>query len=307
MQHILSGAQFADKDLLEKILSKAEDYENQKKINKIPEDLEGMVVATLFFEPSTRTRLSFESAALRLGASVISTENASANSSAFKGETVEDTVRVVEKYADIIVMRHPESGSAERAVRVSSVPIINAGDGAHEHPTQAMLDMYTIKKEIGRLENLTLAFVGDLLYARTLHSLLPLISMYPGNKFYFVSPKELSMPEEYKKILTEKNILYTETTDLDEALKNSDVVYMTRVQKERFKDLADYEKVKDMFLLKGEHLKIMKERSVIMHPLPRVNEIDPVIDQDPRAGYFRQAENGLYVRMALLVYSLNLF
>ncbi len=306
MNHILTGGQFADRELLEKILDKAEELENLKKKNTLPKLLDGKVVATLFFEPSTRTRLSFESASVRLGAGLISTENASANSSAFKGETIEDTVRVVEKYADIIVMRHPESGSVARGAPVSSVPIINAGDGAHEHPTQAMLDTYTIKKEMGTLENITFAFVGDLLYARTLHSFLPIISMYPGNRFYFVSPKELSMPDEYKKILTEKNISYTETTDLDEALKNSDVVYMTRVQKERFKDLPNYEKFKDMFLLKHEHLKLMKERSVIMHPLPRVNEIDPAIDADSRAGYFRQAENGLYVRMALLLYSLDI-
>ncbi|MEK7140811.1 MAG: aspartate carbamoyltransferase [Patescibacteria group bacterium] len=302
MNHILTGGQFADKKLLEKIFKRAEGFEKGK-VSKLLED---KVVATLFYEPSTRTRLSFESAAVRLGASIISTENASANSSAFKGETIEDTIRVVESYADIIVMRHPEKGSAERAAKVSSVPIINAGDGAHEHPTQAMYDAYTIKKEMGHLDKLTIAFVGDLLYGRTVHSLLPMLSMYEGNNFIFVSPKELALPEEFKKELKEKNISFSETQNLEDALKNADVIYMTRVQKERFSNIEDYNKVKDLCLLKPEHLKLMKAKSAIMHPLPRVNEIDSALDSDPRAAYFRQAKNGLYVRMALLCYALGL-
>ncbi len=302
MNHILTGGQFADKKLLDKIFKRAEGFEKGK-VSKLLED---KVVATLFYEPSTRTRLSFESAAVRLGASIISTENASANSSAFKGETIEDTIRVVESYADIIVMRHPEKGSAERAAKVSSVPIINAGDGAHEHPTQAMYDAYTIKKEMGHLDKLTIAFVGDLLYGRTVHSLLPMLSMYEGNNFIFVSPKELALPEEFKKELKEKNISFSETQNLEDALKNADVIYMTRVQKERFSNIEDYNKVKDLCLLKPEHLKLMKAKSAIMHPLPRVNEIDSALDSDPRAAYFRQAKNGLYVRMALLCYALGL-
>lgn len=302
MNHILTGGQFADKKLLEKIFKRAEGFEK----GKVKKLLKDKVVATLFYEPSTRTRLSFESAAVRLGASIISTENASANSSAFKGETIEDTIRVVESYADIIVMRHPEKGSAERAAKVSSVPIINAGDGAHEHPTQAMYDAYTIKKEMGHLDKLTIAFVGDLLYGRTVHSLLPMLSMYEGNNFIFVSPKELALPEEFKKELKEKNISFSETQNLEDALKNADVIYMTRVQKERFSNIEDYNKVKDLCLLKPEHLKLMKAKSAIMHPLPRVNEIDSALDSDPRAAYFRQAKNGLYVRMALLCYALGL-
>ncbi|MEK7071315.1 MAG: aspartate carbamoyltransferase [Patescibacteria group bacterium] len=302
MNHILTGGQFADKKLLEKIFKRAEGFEK----GKVKKLLKDKVVATLFYEPSTRTRLSFESAAVRLDASVISAENASANSSAFKGETIEDTIRVVESYADIIVMRHPEKGSAERAAKVSSVPIINAGDGAHEHPTQAMYDAYTIKKEMGHLDKLTIAFVGDLLYGRTVHSLLPMLSMYEGNNFIFVSPKELALPEEFKKELKEKNISFSETQNLEDALKNADVIYMTRVQKERFSNIEDYNKVKDLCLLKPEHLKLMKAKSAIMHPLPRVNEIDSALDSDPRAAYFRQAKNGLYVRMALLCYALGL-
>lgn len=302
MNHILTGAQFADKKILEKILARAEGFEK----NKVPQKLAGKIVATLFYEPSTRTRLSFESAALHLGAQIISTENASANSSAFKGETIEDTIRVIEKYADIIVMRHPEKGSAERAAKVASVPIVNAGDGAHEHPTQAMLDMLTIKKEMGRFDKLTIAFVGDLFYGRTVHSLLPLLSMYVGNKFVFVSPKALSLPKEFKKELKKNKITFSETENLEESLKNADVIYMTRVQKERFKNIADYNKVKDICLLKKEHLKLMKKKSVIMHPLPRVNEIDPAIDADSRAAYFREAGNGIYAHMALLCYALGL-
>lgn len=296
MNHILTGAQFADKKILEKIFSFARKMEK----GKAKKLLDGKIVATLFFEPSTRTRLSFEAAAMKLGAGVLSTENATSNSSSFKGETIEDTIRVVESYADIVVMRHPEQGSAGRAAKASRVPIVNAGDGANEHPTQALLDLYTIKKELGSLENKTIAFVGDLLNGRTLHSLLPLLTLYSGNNFYFVSPQALKLPERYK-----QGIKFKETSDLNEALKNSDVVYITRVQKERFVKISDYEKVKDVFLLKPEHLKIMKKKSIIMHPLPRVNEIDSVIDADPRASYFRQAKNGLYVRMAILLYALG--
>jgi aspartate carbamoyltransferase catalytic subunit len=306
MQHVLAGKQFADKKLLEKILARAEEFEALHKKDRLPKLLDGKIVATLFYEPSTRTRLSFEAAANRLGARVISTENAQANSSAFKGETIEDTVRAVDKYADVIIIRHPEKGSAERAARATSVPIVNAGDGAHEHPTQAVLDMYTIKKEMGRLDKLTVAFVGDMLYGRTVHSLLPLLSLYTDNKLYFVSPPELVLLKELQKELKDNKIEFQITQNLDEALKNADVIYMTRVQKERFDDIEDYKNVKDAFLLKPVHLKLMKEQAIIMHPLPRVNEIDPSIDADPRAAYFRQAQNGLYTRMALLLYSLDL-
>jgi len=305
MKHIISANQFTKADL-ENILARASVMEEQYKSGKVKKLLEDKIVACIFFEPSTRTRLSFESAALRLGAGVISVESASENSSAYKGESIEDTTKMVQGYAEIIVMRHNEAGMAEKAAKVASVPVINAGDGSNQHPTQALLDLYTINKEHRKLEGLTIAFVGDLIYGRTLHSLLPLLTQYENNKFYFISPKELALPEEYKKELADKKIEFKESQDLEEALKLSDVVYMTRVQKERFKSIEDYNKVKDAFLLTPEHLKIIKKDAIIMHPLPRVNEIDFNIDKDSRAAFFRQAQNGLYVRMALLLYSLDL-
>jgi aspartate carbamoyltransferase catalytic subunit len=305
MKHILSGAQFSKKEV-EEILAKAFGIEENIKKGKIKKLLEDKIIACIFFEPSTRTRLSFESAALRLGAEVISAENASLNSSAFKGETIEDTTRIIESYADAIVMRHAEAGMPERASKVSNVPIINAGDGANQHPTQALLDLYTIKKEHGKLEGLTISFVGDLIYSRTLHSLLPILTQYKNNKFFFISPKELALPEEYRKQLQDNKIEFIESQNLEEALKDSDVVYMTRVQKERFFNIEDYNKVKDLFLLKPEHLKLIEKDAIIMHPLPRINEIDSEIDKDSRAAYFRQAKNGLYVRMALLLYVFGL-
>lgn len=305
MKHILSANQF-NKEELEKILARASVMEGQCREGKVQKLLENKIIASIFFEPSTRTRLSFESAAIRLGAEVITTENATDNSSAYKGETIEDTTRMLCAYADVIVLRHPIAGTAESASKVASKPIINAGDGAREHPTQGMLDLYTIKKEHGRLENLTIAFVGDLIYGRTLHSFLPFLTHYSNNKFYFISPKELALPAEYKELLLEKKLQFKESQDLEEALKNADVIYMTRVQKERFKNVEDYMKVKDLYLLKSEHLKLLKKDAIIMHPLPRLNEIDVEIDKDPRAAYFRQAQNGLYVRMALFLYVLGL-
>jgi aspartate carbamoyltransferase catalytic subunit len=301
MKHILSGAQFNIKDI-EKILAEAEKIETDNKSGKVKKLLQDKIIACIFYEPSTRTRLSFESAALRLGASVISSENASINSSAFKGETIEDTTRIIENYADAIVIRHSEAGIPERASKVSSVPIVNAGDGTNQHPSQGLLDLYTIKKEHGHLDNLSIAFVGDILHSRTLYSLMPLLLLYPNNTFYFIAPKELVLTDEYKKYLLDNKVTFQEVNTLDETLPKVDVLYMTRVQKERFQNLSDYEKVKDVFLLKPEHLKLMKKDAIIMHPLPRVNEIDSKIDQDSRAAYFRQAKNGLYVRMALLLY-----
>ncbi len=304
MKHILKAGQFSKAEV-EKILVRAKVMEKESKSGKVKKLLKDKIVACLFFEPSTRTRLSFETAALKLGAGVISVENAAENSSSHKGETIEDTSKMINGYADIFVMRHRENGAAEKAATASSISVINAGDGTHEHPTQALLDMYTIKKEHGKLENLTIAFVGDLIYGRTLHSLLPLLALYPNNRFYFVSPKELSLPKEYKDMLVKNEIKFEESNNLEKVLKNSDVIYMTRVQKERFKNMKDYEKIKDAFLLKYSHLKLLKKDAIIMHPLPRVNEIDPKIDADSRAAYFRQAENGLYVRMALLQYVLE--
>lgn len=305
MPNIISVDQF-DKDEVEKILARASVMEKQCLSGKVTRILENKIVACIFFEPSTRTRLSFETAAIKLGANVISVENARSNSSSFKGETIEDTTRILCSYADAIVMRHPLEKSAEKASFVSSKPIINAGDGANQHPSQAFLDLYTIKKEHGRLDNLKISFVGDIFHSRTIHSLLPLLMMHPGNKFYFISPKELSLPGEYADKLKNQGVTFEETQNLKEGLRDADVVYMTRVQKERFSNMDDYEKIKDSFLLKARDLDEMKKEAIIMHPLPRVNEIDEEIDKDPRAAYFRQAENGLYVRMALLPYALGL-
>lgn len=305
MPNIFSTNQFTKAEV-EQILSRAFSIEKKCAKEACEQLLKDKIIACIFFEPSTRTRLSFEAAALRLGASVISAENAETSSSSYKGETIEDTARILCSYADAIVMRHHKEGVAEAAMKVSTKPIINAGDGANQHPSQGLLDLYTIQKENGRLENLKIAFVGDLLHSRTLHSLMPLLLLYPGNTFYFISPKELALPEEYARELTEKKITFKELQSLEEVLPEADVLYMTRVQKERFKNIADYEKVKDSFLLKAEHLKNMKKNAIIMHPLPRVNEIDPAIDADSRAAYFRQAQNGLYVRMALLLYAFKL-
>lgn len=304
MSNIISTNQFK-KTEVEKILARSAVMEQEYHDGKIQPRLENKIIACIFFEPSTRTRLSFESAALKLGAKVISAENAGQTSSAYKGETIEDTTRMLCGYADIVVMRHPQTGTAEAAARVANKPIINAGDGANQHPTQGFLDLYTIKKEQGRLDNLTIAFVGDILNSRTLRSLVPLLMLYPNNKFYFISPKELVLAQDYRKYLTDHKVNFKEINNLEEVLPKADILYMTRVQKERFADVADYEKVKDAFILKMKQVKKLKKRASIMHPLPRINEIDSAIDQDPRAAYFRQAQNGLYVRMALLLHVLG--
>ncbi len=305
MSHVLTTKQFTKADA-ERILARAKDMELQCSTGTVDKLLKDKIVACIFFEPSTRTRLSFETAALRLGAQVISAEDAAGNSSAYKGETIKDTARILSCYADAIVMRHYLPGAAEALASAASKPVVNAGDGAHEHPSQGLLDLYTIKKEHGRLENLTVAFVGDLKNSRTLHSLLPLMVQYPGNIFYFVSPKELRVAPEQLADLTAKGVKFIESENLDEVLPKADVLYMTRVQKERFENEADYDKVKDAFLLVKSDLDQMKPDAIIMHPLPRINEVDHAIDTDKRAAYFRQAQNGLYVRMALLLYVFGL-
>jgi len=305
MPNVISVKPLTKSDV-EKILSSAWKMENDLRKGKVKKVLENKVVACIFFEPSTRTRLSFETAALRLGAQVITAENAAKNSSAHKGETIEDTTKIICNYADMLVIRHPESGTLERAAKVATKPLINAGDGANQHPSQALLDLYTIKKELKRLNNLKIGFGGDLLNSRTVKSLVPLLRFYEGNKFYFLSPKALELPREFIKELEENKVDFEEMSRLDEALPELDVLYMTRVQKERFKDGAEYEKVKDLFILKQEHLKTLKPDAIIMHPLPKINEIETSVDQDPRAVYFRQAENGLYIRMALLLYALGI-
>ncbi len=304
MKNIISASQFT-KDEVEKILSRASLMEENCKKGNVNQILKDKIVACIFFEPSTRTRLSFETAALKLGAQVISAENAENSSSAFKGETIEDTTRVLCCYADVIIMRHSKAGTIDVAAKVSTKPIINAGDGANQHPSQGFLDLYTIKKEHERLDNLNIAFGGDLLNSRTLRSLVPLLIMYPNNKFYFISPKELVLADDYKKYLQDNKVNFEELDNLEDNLPKFDVIYMTRVQKERFVNNADYEKVKDLFILKKEHMKSLKKNAIIMHPLPKINEIEHEVDKDSRAAYFRQVQNGLYVRMALLCYTLD--
>lgn len=304
MSHIITGNQFNKKEV-EAILALAKKMEREVKSGKVKERLKGKIIASIFFEPSTRTRLSFETAALRLGARIISAENAQENSSAHKGESVEDTFRMLSSYADLIVARHKEAGSIEKGASVSTSPVINAGDGANEHPTQGLLDTYTIKKELGRTNNLKVVFAGDLLYSRTLHSLVPILNLYKSNKFYFISPKELKVSDDFKKLFNNLGVQFEEGNDLKKVIPDADVVYVTRVQKERFKNEKDYKKVRDLFILTREHLELMKARSIVMHPLPRINEIAREIDLDPRSAYFRQAGNGVYVRMALLSYILE--
>jgi aspartate carbamoyltransferase catalytic subunit len=261
--------------------------------------LKGKVVATLFYEPSTRTRLSFETAANRLGARVIGFSDAKA-SSVSKGETLKDTILMVSNYADVIAMRHHIEGAAQYASEVSPVPIINAGDGAHQHPSQCMLDLYTIYQTQGTLENLNICLVGDLKYGRTVHSLVMAMRHF-NPTFHFVAPAELAMPEEYKLYCREQGIRYQEHTDFSEdIIAQADILYMTRVQKERFSDLMEYERVKNVYILKREMLKGARENMKVLHPLPRVNEIAMDVDEDPHAYYIQQAQNGLYAREAII-------
>ena len=263
------------------------------------EILKGKVVATLFYEPSTRTRLSFETAANRLGARVIGFSDAKA-SSVSKGETLKDTILMVANYADVIAMRHYIEGAAQYASEISPVPIINAGDGAHQHPSQCMLDLYTIYQTQGTLENLTIHLVGDLKYGRTVHSLLMAMRHF-NPTFHFISPQELTMPNEYKLYCKEKGIRFEEHTELnDDIISDADIIYMTRVQKERFSDLMEYERVKNTYVLKANMLSKAKPNMKILHPLPRVNEIDYDVDNTPQAYYIEQARNGLYAREAII-------
>lgn len=261
--------------------------------------LEGKVVATLFFEPSTRTRLSFETAANRLGARVIGFADPKVTSGT-KGESLKDTIKMVANYADVIVMRHYLEGAARYASEVTDVPIINAGDGSNQHPSQTMLDLYSILKTQGRLEGLNIFLVGDLKYGRTVHSLLTAMRHF-NPTFHFIAPKELEMPEEYKLYCKENGIRYTESRDFNEdVIANADILYMTRVQKERFTDLMEYERVKNTYILTARMLGKAKDNMRILHPLPRINEICADVDDDPHAYYFQQAKNGLYARKALI-------
>ncbi|MBR3830804.1 MAG: aspartate carbamoyltransferase [Muribaculaceae bacterium] len=267
--------------------------------------LDGKVVATLFFEPSTRTRLSFETAVNRLGGRVIGFSDASTTSSS-KGETLKDTIKMVSNYVDLIVMRHHLEGAARYATEVTDTPIINAGDGAHQHPSQTMLDLYSIYKTQGTLENLTITMVGDLKYGRTVHSLL-MAMQYFNPSFNFVACDELKMPAEYKEFCDQKGIKYTEHKDFsEEVINSSDIIYMTRVQRERFTDIMEYEKVKNLYNLHNAMLDNSKDNLRILHPLPRVNEIDQDVDDNPKAYYFQQAQNGLYARQAIICRALNI-
>lgn len=262
---------------------------------------DGKILATLFFEPSTRTRLSHESAMLSLGGQVLGFSEA-ASSSASKGETVSDTIRMVGCYSDIIAMRHPKEGAPLVASSKSTVPIINAGDGGHNHPTQTLTDLLTIKCEKGRLDNLTIGLCGDLKFGRTVHSLITAMSRYSNIKFVLISPDELKLPEYVKRDVLEKNnIEYCETKDIEEHMGELDILYMTRVQKERFFNEEDYIRLKDYYILNKEKLKKAKEDLCVLHPLPRVNEISTDVDDDPRACYFKQANYGKYIRMALIL------
>jgi aspartate carbamoyltransferase len=294
---ILHGNQFSKKDI-DGIIKIASNFEKELKKKDSLTLLKGKILATLFFEPSTRTRLSFETAMQRLGGGVISMASAE-SSSAAKGETVADTARTVSQYADVIVIRHPRIGSAKEAADAAPIPVINAGDGAGQHPTQALLDIYTIHKELGSLKNLVVSMVGDLKNGRTVHALVELLSLFQA-RLFFVSPSSLRMPEEIVFHLKQKGIHIEETEDFRKAASESDLVYMTRIQKERFENLSEYERVKGYYVIDENFLKELKKKITILHPLPRVDEISPGVDAYPGAAYFRQVRNGVFVRMALL-------
>ncbi len=294
---ILHGDQFSKKDI-DGMIKIASEFEKELKKKDSLTLLKGKILATLFFEPSTRTRLSFETAMQRLGGGVISMASAEASSAA-KGETVGDTAKTVSQYADVIVIRHPRIGSAKEAADAASVPVINAGDGAGQHPTQALLDTYTIRKELGSLKNLTVSMVGDLRNGRTVHALVELLSLYQV-RLYFVSPRNLRMPEEITSNLKQRGIRIEETEDLEKAASESALIYMTRIQKERFADLTEYERVKGSYVIDSKFLERLKKKITILHPLPRVDEISLDVDSHPGAAYFRQVRNGVFVRMALL-------
>lgn len=284
------------KDEIEEVLNLARIWK-QDLPGKI---LDGRIMASLFFEASTRTRFSFETAMLRLGGQVVHSENARVFTSTEKGETIEDTARVLDKLVDVIVMRSHEEGYARRAASVSSVPIINAGDGPGEHPTQTLIDLYTILEELEHLDNIRIAMVGDLLYGRTVRSLCQALALYDGIEIYFVSPRELQMREDIKVFLNDHAIVFSEHYRMEDVLDKVDVLYMTRIQKERFATREDYERYKGVYIFNEESLAKIRDNSIIMHPLPRVGEIDPIVDKDPRAVYFKQVQNGLFIRMAIL-------
>lgn len=298
MRHLMSPLDFSVEEL-DKLLDLANDIERNPA--KYAHACEGKKLATLFFEPSTRTRLSHEAAMLNLGGNVLGFSSAD-SSSATKGETVSDTVRMVSCYADIIAMRHPKEGAPMVASRHSSIPIINAGDGGHQHPTQTLTDLLTIRSLSGRLDNLTIGLCGDLKFGRTVHSLIHAFVRYPNIRFVLISPEELRLPSYVRKdVLDKKQVPYKEVERLEDALPELDVLYMTRVQKERFFNEEDYIRMKDFYILDAKKMELAPEHMLVLHPLPRVNEIAVEVDDDPRAVYFQQAQYGVYVRMALIL------
>src|SRR6266849_2156467 len=297
LRHVIESQQFT-RTVLEDLLARADEI--KKEPHHFSGRLSGRVMAALFYEPSTRTRLSFEAAMLRLGGQTMGTDNAREFSSAAKGETLEDTIRIVGGYADVIVLRHNEEGAAKRAASVSSVPIINAGDGPGQHPTQALLDIYTIKDELNRVDGIKVAIVGDLANGRTVRSLTYLLSKFKEIQLWFVAPPLVGMRDDLKAHLDEHHVPWVETQDLESVLPEVDVVYQTRIQKERFADPETYNAVKGVYRIDKSAMGLMRKYAILLHPLPRVDEIATEVDDDPRAAYFRQARNGLHIRMALL-------
>ena len=297
MKHIISPLDLSLEEL-DELLTTAEEIIADPK--KYSDACKGKKLATLFYEPSTRTRLSFEAAMLNMGGSVLGFSSAD-SSSAAKGESVADTIRVISCYADICAMRHPKEGAPYVAAQYATIPVINAGDGGHNHPTQTLTDLLTIKNLKGRLDNLTIGFCGDLKFGRTVHSFINAMVRYPNVKFVLISPNELKIPGYLREeVLEDNNIPYEETQDLEEALPKLDLLYMTRVQKERFFNEEDYIRLKDSYILDKKKMKFAKEDMLVLHPLPRVNEISVEVDDDPRAVYFKQAQYGVYIRMALI-------
>jgi aspartate carbamoyltransferase catalytic subunit len=301
IRHVVEVAQF-DRPALERLFAATD---RMRDLPRRSAPMAGYTLATIFYEPSTRTRLSFETAMHRLGGNVVSTENAREFSSAIKGESVEDTIRIVEGYADAIVIRHYEQGSAHRAATVASVPILNAGDGPGEHPSQALLDLYTIRHELGRIDGLRVALVGDLRFGRTARSLARLLRQTEGTELIFVSPPAIPMGNDVRAELEQAGVPFRDEPDLDAVLPNVDVVYQTRVQKERFTTREEYEAARGQYVIDAEAMRRLNPDAILMHPLPRVDEITVDVDTDPRAAYFRQAHNGVFVRMALLAHVLG--
>ncbi|HEY4845698.1 MAG TPA: aspartate carbamoyltransferase [Candidatus Dormibacteraeota bacterium] len=298
----LTGPHALDRALIERLLERASAFEQA---NEMDARLPGRLLATVFYEPSTRTRFSFEAAMHRLGGQVLSAENATIASSAAKGESLEDAIRVISGYADGIVLRHPDIGAADRAAQVAQVPVISAGDGAGHHPTQALLDLYTIKKELGRLDHLRVGLAGDLRNGRTVRSLAQLLSRFPGNELVLISPPGLRLGDEIVRSLEQAQQRVQQTGDFGAAIPTLDVLYQTRIQAERFESPEEYERYRGVYVVTADLMRQLPEEAIVMHPLPRVAEIDPVVDADPRAAYFRQARNGLWVRMAVLDWALG--